>query len=204
MRVTSFVPILGLVLAACGVPVNVGPATLDNPNEPVMPVDMPHEACDPQAPGAIHIDLDHDGKPDAIQIMRDGKEFCRAIDADHDGKFESYLYMDASGQPRRQESDANQDGLIDEISHYQSGVVVRKDQDSGHHGKADTWEIFENGQVVKRLIDRDGNGQIDQWWWLHARNKNCGTVHTDTNGDGKADTKEERCLPAPSHPAPGR
>jgi hypothetical protein len=201
MRALSLALLLGVVLPACSVGVNVGAAQLDNPNEPVMPVDMNHEACDPQAPGAIHIDTDHDGKPDAVQILRDGKEVCRAVDSDHDGKFDTFLYLDASGQLRRQETDHNQDGQIEEVRHFEGGVLVRKDQDTGADGKADTWEMYEKGEVVKRYYDRDHNGQIDQWWWLHAKNKNCGTMHTDKNGDGKADTKEEHCAP-PSAPPP--
>jgi hypothetical protein len=196
MRAALLVPLCCILFPACGMSYGVGAQHVASLNEPTMPLELVHEPCDHEAAGSVHIDTDHDGSNDAVQVLSGGREICRALDTNHDGKPDAYVYFDPTGGVRRHETDHNHDGRIDEVAHFQAGIIQRKDRSTGHTGTADHWEVYENGNLVRHLHDRDGNGRVDEWAWLHPHNKLCATVHTDHDGDGQADAKEDRCTPA--------
>jgi hypothetical protein len=183
--------LLGAV-ASCATSTSVGGAKRSNDIADLRPVAVEHQPCDLNSDSADKIDLNGDGKPDRITVMKGGQPVCTAIDLNFDGRVDRYVYFDASGQMSRQESDYDRDGRIDEVNTYVNGVIVRKDREMNLDGKFDTWVVYKDGVAVKQDRDADGDGKVDEWWTFpDPTHPECGVVSKDVNGDGLPDVGED-------------
>ena len=175
------------MLAACG---GAGvQRDTDNPgNLPRRDTRIVHAECAVDAAGAQRIDVNGDRRPD-ITIVRSGAaEACRAVDLNFDGKVDAWVYRDPSGQVTRRESDYDRDGRVDEISIYQSGVLVEKQRATTLAGKLDTWHFYQSGRLARTERDSDGDDVVDQWWEYPKPDKpDCPLIHSDVDGDGRPD-----------------
>ncbi|MFT3921540.1 MAG: hypothetical protein QM778_03295 [Myxococcales bacterium] len=117
---------------------------------------------------------------------------CRESDLNSDGAKDVIRYYTDEGRPLREEADRNFDGVMDEITIFQEGMIQRQEFDSQGDGKVDTkiffddgkplraerdlkarstpekwtpdrWEYFEEGRVVRMGTDVDGDGTVDRW-----------------------------------------
>lgn len=170
------------VLGACA-----GSQTPPNLADGVVPRDttIEHEPCDLDSASAERIDANGDGRPD-LTIVRDGdREVCRAVDLNMDGVIDRYSYFDASGKLRRQESDYDRDGRIDEIALYEGGVLVAKHSATTLLHRIDTWHTYEGGRLVRTERDSNGDAIVDQWWEYPT--PDCPIIHSDVNNDGRPD-----------------
>ncbi|RYE80313.1 MAG: hypothetical protein EOO74_02330, partial [Myxococcales bacterium] len=87
-------------------------------------VEVVHEACDVSSSSAQRTDVNGDGKPELVAVMKGGALFCQAMDLNLDGTIDRYAYYENGGQLRRTESDYDRDGRTDEIALYRGGVAV--------------------------------------------------------------------------------
>jgi hypothetical protein len=144
-----------------------------------------HEECDTESSGAERIDANGDGKPDIVVVRQGGKELCRAVDLNMDGVVDRWSYLDAAGKLRRQESDYDRDGRIDEIAMFQGGVPVEKHSATTLHHQLDTWHFYDKGRLVRTERDSNGDAVVDQWW--EYKSAECPVIHSDVNNDGRPD-----------------
>lgn len=147
--------------------------------------EITHEACDLAASGAERIDANGDKRADVTILKSGGRETCRAVDLNFDGLIDRYTYLDDKGRPRRQESDYDRDGRIDEISIFQNGVLTERHRATTLDLRLDTWQFFENGQLARTERDSNGDGIVDQWW--EYKTPGCPLIHADVNADGRPD-----------------
>lgn len=144
-----------------------------------------HEACPIDGDGVERADADGDGRPDVSIVRRGGREVCRAVDLNLDGIVDRWTYFDASGNPRRQESDYDRDGRIDEIAYFRDGVIVERHRATTLHNRLDTWQLYEKGELARIERDANGDGVVDQWWEYGS--PGCPLIHSDVNNDGLPD-----------------
>jgi hypothetical protein len=165
--------------------------------------EITHEPCDKDAASAQKIDINGDGRPDIIHVVRDGREVCRVVDLNLDGAFDAFIYYDEKGQERRRESDFDRDGRPDEVARYEHGAIVLKERETNFDNKLDTWDYYEGGRLVRRERDSDGDKIIDQWWQFNnPTDPKCAVVATDQNADGKPDPGSVVDLCGESYGAP--
>ena len=177
---------------ACGASAQKDPK-LANPDA-IAPVEIVHEECDVDGDGAVRMDVNGDGRPDIVRVMRDGREVCRAIDLNFDGRVDVYVYYDDQGRTRRQEIDYDRDGLIDEIVFFRDGVVVAKHRETNLDGKLDTFDTYVNGVLTERRLDANRDGKYDQWWTFpDPNNLDCPVIALDETGVGKPTVQYEPC-----------
>lgn len=148
-----------------------------------------HETCDGNAPTAVKVDINGDGKNDIVHVMKGDKEVCRIVDLNLDGFPDSFIYYEADGKTeRRRESDFDRDGRVDEIAISEHGQITLKLRETNFDNKIDTWDYYEAGRLTKRERDTDGDSIIDQWWtYNNPTNPRCAVVASDRNADGKPD-----------------
>ncbi|HRI66682.1 MAG TPA: hypothetical protein PK156_20695 [Polyangium sp.] len=150
--------------------------------------EMKHEPCDGSAAGNERIDVDGDGWPNIIKVMKGGREICRILDLNLDRAIDAYVYYDESGFERRREFDFDRDGRVDEIITLHGGAVVLKERETNFDNQLDTWDYYESGKLVKRERDSDGDGMVDQWWTFNdPTDVRCAAVAFDRNYDGQPD-----------------
>jgi hypothetical protein len=150
--------------------------------------EMKHEPCDKDSATAQKVDVNGDGSPDIIHVMKDSREVCRIVDLNLDDAVDAFIYYDAEGRERRRESDFDRDGRADEIVRLKAGVVVLKERETNFDNKIDTWDYYQGDRLVRRERDSDGDKLIDQWWQFNdPTNARCAAVATDQNADGKPD-----------------
>lgn len=175
------------VATACVTPDN-GNAHADSAaDNRVRDVSFHHDDCAPSGDSKT-VDVNNDGRPDIVHVMKDGREACRIVDLNFDGAVDVYIYYDEKGQERRREADFDRDGRPDQITTLKDGQIVENDRETNFDDKIDTWDYYANGALARRERDSDGDGIIDQWWQFYdpARPK-CATVAVDHNADGKPD-----------------
>lgn len=146
-----------------------------------------HDDCSPNGDSKT-VDVNNDGRPDIVHVMKDGREACRIVDLNFDGAVDVYIFYDDKGQERRREADFDRDGRPDQVSILKDGQLVENDRETNFDDKVDTWDYYQNGVLVRRERDSDGDAIIDQWWQFYdpARPK-CALVAADHNADGKPD-----------------
>ncbi len=151
-----------------------------------------HEPCDTDTSSAVKVDVNGDGHPDIVHVMKGGKEVCRMVDLNMDGRPDVFVYYDDAGNERRREADYDRDGRADEIDILKGGVLVEKDRSMNLSGKLDTWDFYQDGRLVRRERDTNGDGIVDQWWdFYDATNADCYVVSNDT-GAGRTARSEVR------------
>lgn len=149
---------------------------------------MKHEPCDAAAAGNERIDVNGDGSPNIVKVMKDGREVCRILDLNLDRAIDAYVYYDESGRERRREFDFDRDGRVDEIVTLHGGAIVLKERETNFDNQLDTWDYYESGRLVKRERDSDGDGVVDQWWTFNnPADARCAAVAFDRNYDGTPD-----------------
>lgn len=150
--------------------------------------EIKHEPCEMGSPTAVRMDVNGDGQPDIINVLKDGREVCRIVDLNFDGGPDAFIYYDAQGFERRRESDFDRDGRADEIAHYQGGLVVLKERETNFDDKLDTWDHYVGGRLARRERDSDGDSIVDQWWsFNNPADPKCAIVYADRNADRKPD-----------------
>lgn len=96
------------------------------------------------------------GKPDVLKVFHkniDGNPplymSCKEVDLNGDGRKDMLLYLDKYGRKLREEFDHDKDGVADQKSHYEAGVMVRDEHDSDSDGKIDLIEHYQDGKRVR-------------------------------------------------------
>jgi hypothetical protein len=195
---------LALFLAACSsAEAEADKAKSPNQGPEKRDTTIVHEPCDGNSSDAQKVDVNGDGKPDIIHVMKGGKEVCRIVDLNMDGAVDAFIYYDDQGRERRRESDFDRDGRADEIAIFENGQLKLKLRETNFDNKIDTWDYYENGRLVKRERDSDGDGIVDQWWTFNnPSNPKCAVVASDRNADGKPDPESVVDLCGESYGAP--
>jgi len=108
-------------------------------------------------------DLNHDGRIDVWEYFDDAGALERQIvDLDFDGKADAVLHFE-KGQLVRKELSFGFDGKPHVVAYYEKGKLVRKEKDDNGDGKIDTWEYWEGGELDRVGVDIDGDGKVDRW-----------------------------------------
>jgi hypothetical protein len=194
---TRRLPLVALVCScfACSESVSSqgsGPGAKDA-NE-VRSIEIKHEPCDVESKESGRVDINNDGRSEVTHVNKGGHEACRAVDLNFDGRIDSYVYFDKNGQMRRRESDFDRDGALDEIAIFEGGRLVRKERETNLDQKIDTWDFYQNDVLVRRERDSNNDGRVDQWWsFPDPSHLECPVVETDSDGDGKPDTRMDVC-----------
>lgn len=156
--------------------------------------ELKHEPCEIDHKESGRVDVNNDGRSEISHVSKGGREACRAVDLNFDGRIDSYVYFDKTGQIRRRESDFDRDGVLDEIATYENGKTVRKERETNLDQKIDTWDFYQNEMIVRRERDSNADGRVDQWWTFPDPNHlECPVVESDTDGDGRPDTRMDVC-----------
>lgn len=147
-----------------------------------------HEDCPVAGAGATAEDINGDGRPDRRTVFGTAGVRCRAFDFDFDGHVDAWVYLDPKGDVRRRENDFDRDGVADEVSLYDHGVLVEQQRSTSQAGKLDTWHFFEAGRLARTERDANGDDYVDQWWeYPNQRASDCPLIHSDVDGDGRPD-----------------
>lgn len=64
------------------------------------------------------------------------------VDTNYNGKPDRWEYYNEKGQITKVESDADEDGIIDETITYENGKPVKGAKDTNKDGKPDVWIDF--------------------------------------------------------------
>ena len=143
------------------------------------------EECDVESDTVEALDANGDGRPDVVRVLDGEREVCRTVELNMDGRVDRTTFLDENGKPRRLESDFDKDGIVDEISFFEAGVVTERHRATTLDGKLDTWEFYDRGHLVGTERDENGDGIIDQWWEYPSNG--CPLIHADADGDGRPD-----------------
>ena len=95
-------------------------------------------------------------EPDVVKVFHknpDGSPplymSCKEVDLNGDGRKDMLVYLDKFGRKLREEFDHDKDGLADQKSYYEAGVMVRDEHDSDSDGKIDLIEHYQDGKRVR-------------------------------------------------------
>jgi hypothetical protein len=130
-------------------------------------------------------DLNHDGRIDVTKVSRAGTLVREEWDLNQDGKTEIWRYYDENGQIEGEEVDADYDGKLDVISHYQGGVLTMREESHNFIGQATTKKHYEKGVLQLVEQDTDDDGKFDTWEFYQKGQ--LVKIGRDTNGDGRED-----------------
>lgn len=160
----------------------------------------PDPAQDPRPLEVSVYDTNRDGTPDVRKVFfirEDARDLratliCREADLNGDGSVDIVRYYTDDGDPIREESDRNFDGVVDSITIFESGLVFRRDLDEDFDGRIDTRIYYEEGSISR--IERDLAGrkgddfQVDRYEYLEGGR--VVRMGTDLDGDGSVDRWE--------------
>ena len=140
-------------LAVSGCLASTSPTPSSSP--PIPP--RPELSC--QRQGAERIETANfrgGSQPDVVKVFHknaDGSPplfmSCKEVDLNGDGRKDVLLYLDKYGRKLREEFDHDKDGVADQKSFYEAGVLVRDEHDKDSDGKIDLIEHFADGKRVR-------------------------------------------------------
>lgn len=142
------------------------------------------------------VDINGDGKPDVRNYYRDRVDGPRLLvrrtsDLNWDGKNDvSSWFNEQTGQLEKEEMDADFDGRVDWVDHYQGGKRALSEVDDDNDGRFDLYKIFENGKVRRKERDTNGDGRIDLWEYMDEKGAVI-KVGRDTDNDGVMDVRQD-------------
>mgnify|MGYP001071398308 CR=1 FL=1 len=131
------------------------------------------------------IDYDGDGFPEEKWIYKAGRVSETRIDRNYDGEYDDIIYYDIEGllkhsksdadfdgffetrtfyfhgKPLREETDFNQNGIVDLRSNYTYGVLENIEFIDEDTGKIRKKQYFKLGKLISADFDSDGDGTFD-------------------------------------------
>jgi hypothetical protein len=123
-------------------------------------------------------------------------------------------YDSDTGRLRQITYDANKNGRIDTVTHFDGTRLLRTEVDADEDGRVDRWEYFDDaGRLEKYALSRGGDGTPDAWAfpgrdgavvrleisferdgrinrWEHYRDGTVVRAEEDANRDGRPDKWE--------------
>lgn len=145
------------------------------PDERELPLDIFDRSNEVIAPGTWQ-------NKQELRVVR------LVLDADGDGKPERIRFLDRKGgEPIREESDRNYDGVLDAFKSYRDGEVVGRILDENDDGNPDVFETYAGGLLVIRELDRDDDGVRDVFY--RYRGDSLFEEGHDANNDGVVDLR---------------
>jgi len=107
------------------------------------------------------LDLNFDKVPDVRRHFNEqGTVIREEMDLDFDGKYDAIDYY-SDGALFRRDLALNFAGSPSIIKFYNEDKLARKERDTNGDGKMDTIEYYEGGKLVRIGEDRDGDGKPD-------------------------------------------
>ena len=107
------------------------------------------------------LDLNFDTTPDVRRHFNEqGTVVREEMDLDFDGRFDAIDYY-SDGALFRRDLALNFAGTPSIIKFYNEAQLARKERDTNGDGKMDTIEYYEGGKLVRIGEDRDGDGKPD-------------------------------------------
>jgi len=95
-------------------------------------------------------------QPDVVKVFHKNSDgspplymSCKEVDLNADGRKDMLIYLDKYGRKLREEFDHDKDGVADQKSFYEAGMLVRDELDSDSDGKIDLIEHFQDGKRVR-------------------------------------------------------
>lgn len=142
-------------------------------------------------------DLDNDGRPEVTKYYKNVPDPDRAgetktilvrqdIDLNWDGKVDIWRYFNERGFAEKEEWDTDYDTKIDEIRHFEDGVIVRSERDRNNDGRFDIVRHFKEGKLERKESDTNDDGRIDRWEYYSGNVLD--RVGVDKDHDGTVDT----------------
>ncbi|MBN2834982.1 MAG: hypothetical protein JXR48_08450 [Candidatus Delongbacteria bacterium] len=109
------------------------------------------------------MDSNKDGKDD-IWIKEGKEEIIISSDKDFNGSIDSNLTLDSLKRTVFEETDYNQDGIMDNFCYYEDGFIVRQEVDSNFDQIVDIWVYIKNNGkfIYKYEKDVDFDGVVDK------------------------------------------
>ncbi|MFT5431026.1 MAG: hypothetical protein ACI9OJ_001705 [Myxococcota bacterium] len=105
------------------------------------------------------IDMNRDGRLDVRQhIGADERIEREEMDLDYDGRVDAVVYY-KDGKVMKRELDLTLDGRPDVVKIYENGELITKERDTDDNGTFDVWEYYQGGKLVRIGRDRDGDGK---------------------------------------------
>jgi len=107
------------------------------------------------------LDLNFDKSPDVRRHFNEqGTVVREEMDLDFDGKYDAIDYY-SDGALFRRDLALNFAGSPSIIKFYNEAQLARKERDTNGDGKMDTIEYYEGGKLIRIGEDRDGDGKPD-------------------------------------------
>jgi len=108
-------------------------------------------------------------------------------DANKNGRVDTVTHFDGT-RILRTEIDTDEDGRVDRIEFPGTdGALIRLEVSLKRDGRIDRWEHYEHGTVVRAEEDANGDGRPDKW--EQYQGGRLSAVSLDNDADGRADRK---------------
>ncbi len=105
------------------------------------------------------VDLNGDGRVDLVTVCDDkGERIREDLDMDFDGRADAVRYY-KKGKTEREDLCSQFDGRFDVRKFYEDGVLVVKQVDTARNGHFDEFQYFSGGKLARVGWDRDGDGK---------------------------------------------
>jgi hypothetical protein len=187
---------LALLVPACG-----GKQKTKSPATPAAQPEAPKVAIPGGQEGATEntrtADLDNDGRPEVIKYYKTGSDPARPgeskpilvrqdLDLNWDGRVDIWRYFTDAGLVEKEEWDTDYDGKIDEIRHFEEGLILRSERDRNNDGRFDVVRHYKDGKIERKESDTNDDGRVDRWEYYNGNVLD--RVGVDKDHDGTVDT----------------
>jgi hypothetical protein len=109
------------------------------------------------------MDVNFDTKVDMkIHYNKFGAVVKEVMDLDFDGKFDAIDYY-TNGNLYKRELAMNFAAKANMWKFFSKGRMIRKERDTNRTGKPDLFEYYEKGRLIRIGYDRDGDGKPDDY-----------------------------------------